>query len=338
MNAFDLMRTAERPPQASLPGALDRTRPAALDYRLCEAEGQRFWLASSPRAHLVLPCDPAPPPQARRVLEAACASLPRRPRLLFPVSAAWARCLDWPAVVLGEEHSLASPPRWEQRRYLRALEQHALQLRTRSLAPGALGPWLAGQATLRELLRAWRSPSLLAPMHAWLDPLHGLAPRAHEAVWLEARGRVAAVAVAAHRALGQSQGDASLVLLARCPQGPKQLSWGLLCALAERFHGPLGLGLSPLTGPVPAWLRAIAHHSQALYAFESLGRFKRRIGERPAAARLLVYEPALRSEISAILELLRCFAGGGFRRFAWQSLQLAAAPRWLSRCKGPEPC
>jgi hypothetical protein len=94
------------------------------------------------------------------------------------------------------------------------------------------------------------------------------------------------------------------------------------------FHALLGdvgfdefvtLGLSPLIGRVPLWMRVVRHLTQPLYSFSGLHAFKARLMPIAWEAVWLVL-PRRERAVPHIIESLRAFAGGSLVAFAARSL------------------
>lgn len=79
------------------------------------------------------------------------------------------------------------------------------------------------------------------------------------------------------------------------------------------------LGLAPLAGPVPKWMRRIGNVGKPLFDFAGLHRFKARLA--PVAWEpVFVTHPRDVSTPVAVLDALRAFAGGGIASFAVRTL------------------
>jgi hypothetical protein len=114
----------------------------------------------------------------------------------------------------------------------------------------------------------------------------------------------------------------------RAPNGTTELLIDAMMRSLRREQDWLTPGLTPLTGPLPWWLRLVRFSSVALYDFSGLRRFRSRL--RPAAwdEVSLVWDrgPAL----VVLADVLRAFAGGRLVRFASRSLFWHAnGPPWV---------
>ncbi len=81
----------------------------------------------------------------------------------------------------------------------------------------------------------------------------------------------------------------------------------------------LTLGLAPLSGPVPSWLRRIRDASRVLYDFAGLRAYKSKF--RPDSWQpLYVCYPANQSAMLTVVDVLAAFSNGGFVRFGLHTL------------------
>jgi phosphatidylglycerol lysyltransferase len=84
------------------------------------------------------------------------------------------------------------------------------------------------------------------------------------------------------------------------------------------------LGLAPLAGTLPAWLRAARRSGGGLYDFEGLRAFKAKL--RPAAwAPISLSYPAAQGAARTVRDVLEAFARGGLWRFGVATLLRAPA-------------
>ncbi len=233
--------------------------------------------------------------------------------LLFPVGACWSRHGIWESMPVGIEDRCRGNPAYEahlRARLVRRLGPLNVS-KTSSLPPGAA-------SFFRQWLRRHPLPAMQGQL-AWsaLD-----IPRERVCVALHHRSELHGFAVAA-RMWDTHAGSYELEALVHNRGVSPVLGAWLVQRLAVELSQPLALGLSPLTGPVPAWLRWGGHLGEPLYPFASLASFK----EKQAAAnerrvRFLVY-PAVAgpgANACAIRDLLCVFAGGSISRFALRSL------------------
>lgn len=90
----------------------------------------------------------------------------------------------------------------------------------------------------------------------------------------------------------------------------------------------LTLGLAPLAGPVPAWLRWAKRLGSRFYDFEGLRSFKAKLGPASWSPIYLSY-PGEQGALRSIVEVLRAFAGTGLLRFGGRTLASLLVPRAL---------
>jgi phosphatidylglycerol lysyltransferase len=84
------------------------------------------------------------------------------------------------------------------------------------------------------------------------------------------------------------------------------------------------LGLVPLAGPLPAWLRLARRSGVGLYDFEGLRAFKAKL--RPGAwASIYLSYPRAQGEMRTVRDVLVAFARGGLGRFGLATLLRAPA-------------
>jgi phosphatidylglycerol lysyltransferase len=207
----------------------------------------------------------------------------------------------------------------ERRRLREQLRRaRAKGVRVRRVAPGELAPGASLRLEVQRLAREWLASRHMEPMEFLLalEPFHQ--PDEHRYFVAERGGRavefLSAVPIPARN--GWLVED-----IVRGGEAPNGTTETLLDALfATTAPGEfVTLGLAPLTGPVPAWLRVARRLSGPLYSFAGLRAFKERL--RPVAWEpvWLAYprEDALATHV---VESLRAFAGGSLFAFAGRSL------------------
>jgi phosphatidylglycerol lysyltransferase len=111
--------------------------------------------------------------------------------------------------------------------------------------------------------------------------------------------------------------------LVRDPKAPNGTS-ELLVDAVMRWASATGctwltLGLAPLAGALPKWLRFVRRSSSFLYDFEGLRAYKAKFRPDTWSPIFLSY-PARQSQFASIADALSAFAPGGFLRFGWRSL------------------
>jgi lysylphosphatidylglycerol synthetase-like protein (DUF2156 family) len=88
------------------------------------------------------------------------------------------------------------------------------------------------------------------------------------------------------------------------------------------------LGLSPLSGPIPPWLRVARFVTSPFFDFESLRRFRQRLRPSRWEGVWLLY-PRSEVPLMPVIESLRAFAGGSLVRFALRSIARGpSGPPW----------
>lgn len=111
------------------------------------------------------------------------------------------------------------------------------------------------------------------------------------------------------------------------PNGTTEL---VIAALMQRLGGDpswVTPGLTPLSGPMPWWLRITRVATVALYDFSGLLRFRSRL--HPAAWTPVRVAWDRGAAPLVLLDVLRAFAGGRIVRFAWRSiLWHPSGPPW----------
>jgi hypothetical protein len=112
------------------------------------------------------------------------------------------------------------------------------------------------------------------------------------------------------------------------PNGTTEL---VIDAMMRTLHTDphwLTSGLTPLSGPIPGWMKIARAASVALYDFSGLRRFRERL--RPAAWHPVWLAWDRGPAIGPIVDVLSLFAGGRLLRFALQSfLRHPNGPPWL---------
>jgi phosphatidylglycerol lysyltransferase len=109
----------------------------------------------------------------------------------------------------------------------------------------------------------------------------------------------------------------------RAPTAPNgtvelMLDAAFRCA-AEQDLRYATLGLSPLAGAVPLWLRAARIAGRSQYDFEGLCAFKAKL--RPHGREIVALAGLGASPVALMIESLRAFAGGSLWRFGAATLR-----------------
>lgn len=233
---------------------------------------------------------------------------------------------------------LGEQPVWEPADWPRMLAGHRRlreQIR-RSKAKGVTfrrveAAELERDGTLRgkveSLAREWLASRRMVPMGflVALEPFHFATE--HRYFIAERQGQVieflSAVPVYARR--GWLIED--ILRGRRVPNGTTEaLIDALMRDVAD--SGFVTLGLSPLSGAIPTWLRAARFVTSPFFDFQSLRRFRQRL--RPSRwERVWLLYPGSGAPLVPVIESLRAFAGGSLVRFALRSIARGpSGPPW----------
>ncbi len=249
---------------------------------------------------------------------AALAARHGRRVVCFGVHDRFARNVRWPTLPIGEV-PYWEPPRWADTR-ARAPSLRAQLRRARAKGVSVQRVALEHRAVLTPLRRRWLAARPLPAMGFLVNPatLH-----AEHQLW---------VAVLAGAVIGYAcaapvyQRDGLLLQeLVRAPAAPNGTAELLVDAVFESAAaqglGYATLGLAPLAGALPGWLRITRRLGRPLFDFEGLRAFKAKF--RPhgwEAARLAA--PAGHLEW-ALLDALSAFAHGSLSGFLGATLKKA---------------
>lgn len=117
--------------------------------------------------------------------------------------------------------------------------------------------------------------------------------------------------------------------LLRDPGAPNGTSESLVDAamrmMADEHATWATLGLAPLAGDIPRWLRGIRAVSRPLFNFEGLAAFKRKLRPQYWEPIYLAF-PVNRSGLVALVDGLRAFAGGSLWRFGLRAALRGSQP------------
>ncbi len=293
---------------------------AAITYRLVhDGLGGTYHAALTPNVALLKPVVAPSLIHRAAAQQALQVHLPNKRLLMFPVGACWSRHGAWRAMPVGVEDVCRGSSAYEAQ--LRArLERRlgALSIdKTTTLPQGAA-----------SFFRDWLRRHPLPPMQGQLAWAALALPRERMCIALRDGTGLHGFAVAARGCDPYIEGFELEVLAHNRSVSPILGAW-LVQRLAVELAQPLALGLSPLMGPVPVWLRGAKQLGEPLYPFASLATFKaRQASARERRLRFLLF-PAGAGQGSgtrAIRDLLNVFSGGSFRRFATSSLIHRLAP------------
>jgi phosphatidylglycerol lysyltransferase len=116
----------------------------------------------------------------------------------------------------------------------------------------------------------------------------------------------------------------------RGPLAPNGTTEALIDAAMRDVAGSrfVTLGLSPLSGPVPRWLRAVRTATSPLFDFDGLRAFRQRLRPARWESVWLLYPRGARV-VPSVVESLRAFAGGSLLGFALRSVARGpSGPPW----------
>lgn len=102
------------------------------------------------------------------------------------------------------------------------------------------------------------------------------------------------------------------------PNGTQYAIFDAFMAGLDDVTAPVTLGLAPLSGPLPSWLRAARALTRPLYDFQGLRTFKSRLHPSSWQQVYLAHPPGQR--LRALWGALSAFAGGSLVGFAVRSL------------------
>jgi lysylphosphatidylglycerol synthetase-like protein (DUF2156 family) len=171
------------------------------------------------------------------------------------------------------------------------------------------------------LLARWRAAHRMAPMR-FLVQLAPLAPSSERRLLIAERGGAPIgllSAVPVH-----ARGRLFIEDLVRDPAAPNGTVEGLVDQAmrdaAAAGYREVTLGLAPLTGDVPRWLRMVRRVASPLYDFDGLRAFKAKLRPHHWEPVYLCASPG-GSTLAAVRDSLRAFAGGSLVGFGWRTLR-----------------
>jgi phosphatidylglycerol lysyltransferase len=279
------------------------------------------------RAWVVAGAPIAPPERLREVTQAFCGAAEDAGRRVcfFAVEARFVAATGFRSVVVGEQ------ARWDPREWPAALAQrrsvreqlrraNAKGVRVR-VAPAAEMKGSAGaRAAVEDLVARWLGARTMAKMRFLVDvqPFEFAEERRYFVAEYEGAvvGFLAAVPIFARS--GWLFED-----LLRDPHAPNGTT-ELLIDQAMRTVAVEGstfvtLGLAPLSGPVPSWLRRVRRFSSSLYDFDGLRAFRSKLAPHAWDPVLLAVRPG-ESAVVAVYDVLVAFAGGTLMGFGVRTL------------------
>lgn len=235
--------------------------------------------------------------------------------------------------------SIGEQPVWDPRGWAASLAKHRSlreQLR-RARAKGVsireLTPSELAAPSLREgiaeVSERWLASRRLAPM-AFLVHLEPFALAEQRRTFIaEQDGRVVGFAGLLPV---PGRGGWFLEHLVRDPGAPNGTSELLVHSVMSWAGGNecawLTLGLAPLSGPLPPWLRLVRDGTRRLYDFAGLRAYKAKLRPQFWQPAFLCY-PRNGSAFHAVLDALAAFATDGFLRFGLRTLLRSRAVQGL---------
>lgn len=272
----------------------------------------------------------APIAPAERLAEvaaafAAAAREKGRRACCFGTEARFEEIVGWPSLRIGDQ-PIWAPDEWEAGlRASRSLREQLRRARAkgvvvRELEPDELAPGHRVRVRLEALIARWLATRPIAPMGflVQLDPFSiPEEKRTFVAEWEGAIvGFLSVIPVYA-------RGGWFFEDLLRDPGAPngtteRIVDAGMRAAAAAGVR-QVTLGLAPLAGEVPRWLRFTRRWSRPLYDFEGLHAFKAKLKPRAWEPIYLSY-PHGASGLRALGDTLTAFARGGLLRFGVETL------------------
>ena len=298
------------------------------DYRLWFSEDAVVAYADTGRALVVAGAPICSPASLAEVTGRFVSAAARHGRAVafFGVHERFLSRTRLPAIPIGEV-MFWEPDAWEA--VLARVPSLREQLR-RARAKGLRVEQAAGLEPLRPWLLAMRTRWLAGRGLAEMSFLAKLAPfddglwqdRRLFVAWRELRpvGYLCFSPIYARRGFLVQE----LVRDDDAPNGTTELLLDAAFRWAAREDiGYLTLGLAPLAGQVPLWLRAAQACGKPLFDFEGLRAFKAKF--RPQGSEVAALAGRGLSPASLMVECLRVFAGGSFARFGFQTLRKLCA-------------
>ena len=182
------------------------------------------------------------------------------------------------------------------------------------------------RAQLDGVVQHWLAARPMPPMQ-FLVEVAPLMLLQHRRLWIAERNEV--VVGLLSLAPVPARGGWLFEHLLRDPAAPNGTAECLvdaaMSALARDGVTWATLGLAPLDGAVPTWLRWIRSASKPLFNFDGLAAFKRKL--RPQWWEpIYLASPAGASSVIALLDGLRAFAGGALWRFGVRTVLRGPSP------------
>lgn len=304
----------------ALEEGLDHWWDAGADACVAYADTGRAWVAAG--APIAALDDIAP--VAERFVEAARAN--RRRAVFFASQEHLASSTSLVSVPVGLQ------PIWDPNTWTGAVASSrslAYQLRRasnkgvriRRLEPHDLSdPASPIRLEIERLIERWLGSRRMSPMSflVHVQPFTFAAER--RAFAAEHDGRIVAFlsAVPVYARNGWFVED-----FIRDPRAPNGTTEALIDAMmlqaAAEGSTWITLGLAPLAGPVPSWMRRVGSLSKPLYDFAGLHSFKHKLAPSSWEPVFISHPPSV-TTFTAVLDSLRAFAGGNLSSFAVRTL------------------
>ncbi len=230
------------------------------------------------------------------------------------------------ALLIGEQ-PIWDPSSWPQalassrdlREQLR--RARAKGVTVRPLAPDEVAPGTATRAALEALIARWQRRRPMPPM-GFLVAVHLFDMAGERRLFVaEVRGEVRALlaAVPVHARNGWLFED--LIRDPAAPNGCVELLVDhAMRACARAGSSYVTLGLSPLSGAVPPWLRSAGALGAGFFDFAGLRAWKAKMRPHAWDAIYLVYPDGRGAGLRAVADALAAFAHGGLLRFGLRTL------------------
>lgn len=191
----------------------------------------------------------------------------------------------------------------------------------RLLSPAEVTPMGTAREAIERLMATWLRSRPMPPMGFLVDLQPFLFPAERRYLVAEQGGELigflAAVPIFARK--GWFLED--LLRDPRAPNGTSELLIDAAMRLAqEQGSERVTLGLAPLAGGVPGWLRLLRDWTPGLYNFHGVRAFKAKFRPQQWEPVFLAYPSQQGHAVLAIFDSLAAFAGGSVPRFGLKTL------------------
>lgn len=221
-------------------------------------------------------------------------------------------------------------PVWDPRGWA-ATAAHDANLRSQIRRPGKKGvvarvidpaelEGAALGARIESLAAAWKASRAIAPLRFLVDVDVHAVPGERRYVVAERDGAIVGALLAAPV---YARGGWYLENVLRAPGAPNGTAELLvdtaMRAIADEGSRWATLGLAPLDGPIPGWLRVARACGRPFYDFDGLARFKARLRPHRWDAIYVAHPPRTCGAL-ALVEAVRALAGAPLAVFAARTL------------------